>query len=250
MRERKQGEEVIIDFLNFDNMKIIQRNDYLNFSIDSVLISNFLTINKRTKKIMDLGTGNGVIPMLLSKRTKANIVGIDIQETSIELAKKNIILNKLESQVQLIKWDIKNIKKLFSDQTFDAVITNPPFFKYKGDKNQLNNLDQLTFARHEILISLEEIIQSGAYLLKQRGYFSMVHRADRLIEILELMRKYKLEPKRIKFYHTTKEKSAKILLIEGIKGAEEGIIIETPGYINNKDGSYTEEILKLFEYKK
>ena len=245
--EKIKGQEVIIDFLNHKGMKIIQRNDYLNFSIDSVVVSNFLTINKNRKKIMDLGTGNAVIPMLLSNRTKANITGIEIQEVSVELAKKNIILNKLESQVEIIEGDIKKIAESFKDQSFDAVITNPPFFKYNGDETQLNDLDQLTYARHEVLVNLEDIIRAGSYLLKNRGYFTIVHRADRMIDILELMKKYKLEPKRIRFCHTTKEKSAKIILVEGLKGADQGLVIEKPLYINKKDGSYTEEILAMFE---
>lgn len=238
--------EVIINFLNYNDMKIIQRNDYLNFSIDSVLISNFLTINKGRKNIMDLGTGNGVIPMLLSKRTNAKIVGIEIQDISVDLACRNIILNKLESQIKVVKGDIKNIQSQFIDQSFDAVITNPPFFKFNGDKNQLNDLDQLTYARHEILINLEDIIKAGSYLLKFRGNFTMVHRADRLIDILELMKKYKIEPKKIRFCHTTRNKAAKIILIEGMKGAEAGLVIQPPLYINNDDGSYTEEVLKMF----
>jgi tRNA1(Val) A37 N6-methylase TrmN6 len=242
----KHENEVIIDFLNYNDMKIIQRNDHLNFSIDSVLISNFLTVNKGRKNIMDLGTGNGVIPMLLSKRTNAKIVGIEIQDTSVDLACRNIILNKLESQVEIVKGDIKNIQSEFTDQSFDAVITNPPFFKFTGDKNQLNNLDQLTYARHEILINLEDIIKAGSYLLKFRGNFTMVHRADRLIDILELMKKYKIEPKRIRFCHTTRNKGAKIILIEGLKGAEPGLVIQPPLYINNDDGSYTEDVLAMF----
>jgi len=238
--------EVIINFLNYSDMKIIQRNDYLNFSIDSVLVSNFLTINKGRKNIMDLGTGNGVIPMLLSKKTNAKIVGIEIQDISVDLANRNIHLNELESQVEIVKGDIKKIKIQFKDQSFDAVITNPPFFKFTGDKNQLNDLDQLTYARHEILINLEDIIKAGSYLLKFRGNFTIVHRADRLIEILELMKKYKIEPKRIKFCHTTRNKAAKIILVEGLKGAKEGLVIEQPLYINCNDGSYTEEVLKMF----
>jgi len=244
MKEHKS--EVIIDFLNHKGMQIIQRNDYLNFSIDSVLVSNFITINKNRKKIMDLGTGNGVIPMLLSRRTNAHITGIEIQDISVDLAKRNVNLNNLESQIEILSGDIKEIYSNFKDQSYDAVITNPPFFKFNGDKSQLNNLDQLTFARHEILINLEDIIKAGSYLLKNRGYFTMVHRADRLVDILELMKKYKLEPKRIKFVHTTKEKSAKILLVEGLKGAEPGILIEPPTYINEKSGQYTPEILKMF----
>ncbi|MCK5780460.1 MAG: tRNA1(Val) (adenine(37)-N6)-methyltransferase [Psychrilyobacter sp.] len=243
---REHSNEVIIDFLNHKGMKIIQRNDFLNFSIDSVLVSNFLTINKNRKKIIDLGTGNGVIPMLLSMRTEAKITGIEIQDISVDLAKRNIILNKLESKVEIIKGDIKEINLNFKDQSYDAVITNPPFFKFNGDENQLNNLDQLTFARHEILINLEDIIKAGSYLLKNRGCFTMVHRADRLIDILELMKKYKLEPKRIRFIHTTMEKSAKIILVEGLKGVKPGLTIEPPLYINEKSGKYTQEVLRMF----
>lgn len=246
-KDKKNGEEVIIDFLNYKDMKIVQRNDFLNFSIDSVLVSYFLTINKKRKNIMDLGTGNGVIPMLLSRRTNASITGIEIQDISIELAKKNIILNKLESQVKIEKGDIKKIKENYRDQSYDAVVTNPPFFKFNGDESQLNDLDQLTYARHEILINLEEIIMAGNYLLKNRGSFVMVHRADRLIDILELMQKHKLEPKRIRFCHTTEDKIAKIILVEGLKGAEPGLTILKPLYINNKDGSYTKEVLEMFE---
>ncbi len=244
---RVDGEKVVIDFLDYKGMKIIQRNDYLNFSIDSVLISKFLTINKNTKNIMDLGTGNAVIPMILSRRTNAKIKGIEIQDISVELANENVILNKLESQVKIIKGDIRKIELYFRSQSFDAVITNPPFFKLDANERQQNNLDQLTFARHEVLVDLEDIIKAGSYLLKNRGYFAMVHRADRMIEIIELMRKYRLEPKRLMFCHTTKNKDAKIILIEGLKDAKLGLKVLPPIYINKKNGVYTEDVLRMFK---
>ena len=166
---------------------------------------------------------------------------------SASLEKGQIILKHEEVDAhEIINESIKNIQLQFIDQSFDAVITNPPFFKFTGDKNQLNDLDQLTYARHEILINLEDIIRAGSYLLKFRGNFTMVHRADRLADILELMKKYKIEPKRIRFCHTTRNKAAKIILFEGLKGAEAGLVIQPPLYINNDDGSYTEEVSGMF----
>jgi len=243
------SEEVTIDFLNVDGMKIIQRNDYFNFSIDSVLVANFLTINRNSKKIADLGTGNGAIPMLLSKRTKAKLVGLELQDVSVELANKNIILNKLEEQIEIKKGDIRKIENHFSAQEFDSVICNPPFFKLDGNSEQLNNLDQLTIARHEVTVNLEEIVKGASYILKNRGYFCIVHRASRFFEILEYMKKYNIQGKRVQFGHTKKDKEAKIVLIEGMKNSKEEIRILPPLVINNEDGTYSEEVLKMFEMK-
>ncbi len=121
---KKKAEEVIIDFLNIPNMKIVQRNDHFNFSLDTVLIANFLTINRSTKMILDMGTGNGAIPLLLSKRTTANITGIEIQEVSVQLAKKNIEINNLQKQIKIVSGDIKAMEEIFNEK-FDAIVTNP-----------------------------------------------------------------------------------------------------------------------------
>lgn len=228
-------------------MKIIQRADYFNFSLDSVLVSEFLTINRGVKKILDLGTGNGSIPMLLSSRSKAQITGVEIQEVSADLARRNIELNKLQDQVGIIQDDLKNWKKHFKNGSQDAVISNPPFFKFNGNKELLNDLDQLTYARHEITANLEDIVSTASGLLKDRGYFALVHRPDRMIEILDLMRKYDISPKRLQFCHSKFGKPAKTILLEGIKYGKEGISILPPLYTHTEDGSYSQEVLDMFK---
>lgn len=240
--------EVIIDLLKKEGLKIIQRTDYFNFSLDSLLVAEFLTLTKNTNKIVDLGTGNGSIPLFLSKRTKAKIVGLEIQEVSANLAKRNIELNHLEDQIDIINIDMKNWKEFISPNSQDAVITNPPFFKYHGNEELLNNLDQLTLARHEITINLDDLIAVASSLLKDRGgYFAMVHRPDRLIDIIETMRKYNIEPKRIRMCHSKEGKIAKILLIEGIKNGSSGLTILPPLFSHTSDGKYSQEILDMFK---
>jgi tRNA1(Val) A37 N6-methylase TrmN6 len=242
----KHEKEVIIDFLNKSQMKIIQRADYFNFSLDSVLVSEFLTINRGVKKIVDLGTGNGSIPMLISHRSKAHITGIEIQDVSAELAKRNIELNKLSDQVDIIQDDLKNWKSHFKIASQDAVVSNPPFFKFNGNTDSLNDLDQLTYARHEITANLEDIVSTASGLLKDRGYFALVHRPDRMLDILDLMRKYNISPKRLQFCHSKVGKPAKTILIEGIKYGRDGISILPPFYTHAEDGSYSPEVLEMF----
>ena len=238
--------EVVNNLLN-KNLKIIQRNDYFNFSLDSLLISNFISLGRGVNKIVDLGTGNGAIPLFLSERTKAKITGLEIQKVSADLAKRNIEINGLSEQIEIINDDMKNWKKYFNHGSQDAVITNPPFFKFNGNEEFLNDLDQLTLARHEITITLEEIIQVASCLLKDKGYFAMVHRPDRMLEILDLMRKYGISPKKLRFCHTKIDKQAKILLIEGIKFGKNSMTILPPLVAHDDDGKYSKEVLQMFE---
>ena len=238
--------ESIIPLLN-KNLKIIQRSDYFNFSIDSLLISEFVNIQKNTKKILDLGTGNAAIPLFLSKKTSARIYGIEIQEISYNLALKNININNLNDQIYIIYDNMKNYLKYFNKGFFDIIISNPPFFKINENVNFLNNLKQLSIARHEVEIDLDELIKISSELVKDRGYFYLVHRADRLSEILNILQKYKFEAKKIKFCYTTKYKNAKILLIEAIKNGKSGLTILPPLIINKENGEYTDEVLKMFE---
>ena len=204
--------EVINNLLN-KNLRIIQRTDFFNFSLDSLLVANFLSVGRGVNKIVDLGTGNGAIPLFLSERTKAKITGIEIQKISAELAKRNIELNNLSEQIEIINDDMKNWKKYFKTGSQDAVVSNPPFFKFHGNEELLNDLDQLTLARHEISITLEEIIETASFLLKDKGYFAMVHRPDRFLEILDTMRKYGIVPKKVRFCHSKIDKQAKICLL-------------------------------------
>lgn len=238
--------EVINNLLN-KSLKIIQRTDFFNFSLDSLLISNFVSLTRGTNKIVDLGTGNGAIPLFLSQRTKAKISGIEIQEISANLAKRNISLNDLESQIDIINDNMKNWKKHFANGSQDVVISNPPFFKFHGNEKQLNDLDQLTLARHEISITLEEIISTASSLLKDKGYFAMVHRPDRFLEIVDLFRKYKIMPKKVQFCHSKIDKPAKILLIEGIKNGNNLLTILPPFISHDENGNYSKEVLELFK---
>ena len=238
--------ESIIPLLN-KNLKIIQRSDYFNFSIDSLLISEFVNIQKNTKKILDLGTGNAAIPLFLSKKTSAKIYGIEIQEISYKLALRNININDLNEQIYIIYDNMKNYSNYFNIGSFDIVISNPPFFRINENTNFLNNLKQLSIARHEIEINLEELIKIASELVKDRGYFYLVHRADRLSEILNNLIKYRFEAKKIKFCYTTKYKNAKIVLIEAIKNGKTGLTILPPLIINKENGEYTDEVLKMFE---
>ena len=238
--------EVVNNLLN-KNLKIIQRTDFFNFSLDSLLVANFLSVGRGVNKIVDLGTGNGAIPLFLSERTKAKITGIEIQKISADLAKRNIELNNLSEQIEIINDDMKNWKKYFKIGSQDAVVSNPPFFKFHGNEELLNDLDQLTLARHEISITLEEIIETASFLLKDKGYFAMVHRPDRFLEILDTMREYGIVPKKVRFCHSKIDKQAKILLVEGIKFGAEGLTVLPPLISHNSDGKYSQEVLELFK---
>ena len=238
--------ETVVNLLNKD-MKIIQRVDHFAFSLDSLLVSEFASITKYTSKIVDLGTGSGVIPLFLSKKTKAKITGIEIQEISSDLAKRNVQLNNLEDQISIINDDMKNWRKYFRNNSIDMVISNPPFFKFDGNEKQLNDLTQLTLARHEISITLEEIIQTASNLLKDKGHFALVHRVDRFMDIIENMKKYDIEPKKIQFCHTKINKEGKILLVEGIKYGKPGLRILPPLIAHDDNGQYSAEVLEMFK---
>ncbi|WP_278850293.1 tRNA1(Val) (adenine(37)-N6)-methyltransferase [Thomasclavelia spiroformis] len=235
--------EVINYLLAYNDLKIIQRKDMFNFSLDTVLLANFCTITKDVKKIVDFGTNNAAIPLILSRRTNKPIIGVEIQKEAVELAKKNITLNNLDDQIEIVHSDIKEFVN-YSIKV-GLVVCNPPFFKVDEDSN-LNDNEFLTIARHEIKINLEEIIKSAAKILDNRGKFAMVHRPQRMIEILNLMQKYDIEPKRIKFVYPKYNKESHILLVEGIYKGKKGLKIEPPLYAHNDDGSYSDEVKKMF----
>lgn len=235
--------EVINYLLAYNDLKIIQRKDMFNFSLDTVLLANFCTITKDVKKIVDFGTNNAAIPLILSRRTNKPIIGVEIQKEAVELAKKNITLNNLDDQIEIVHSDIKEFVN--DSIKVGLVVCNPPFFKVDEDSN-LNDNEFLTIARHEIKINLEEIIKSAAKILDNRGKFAMVHRPQRMIEILNLMQKYDIEPKRIKFIYPKYNKESHILLVEGIYKGKKGLKIEPPLYAHNDDGSYSDEVKKMF----
>ena len=230
--------------LGYKNIKIMQDTDMFNFSLDSVLLPNFITINENIKQILDIGTGNGPIPLILSTKTKAHIVGYEIQKEVSLLAQESIEINNLQKQIIIINDDIKN--NTYETETFDIITCNPPYFEVK-EKSKFNKNDYKTIARHEVNLNLEDILKISKKLLKNEGTLGLVHRPERLIDILTLMRKYNIEPKKIRLVYPKKNKEANILLIEGKKNGKKSLKILPPLYSHNEDGTYTEEIQKYFE---
>lgn len=238
--------EVINYLLGYKNLKIYQNTEMFNFSLDSVLLPNFVTINKNTKKILDIGTGNAVIPLVLSTLTSAQITGIEIQKEVSTLAQKSVDINNKNVQISIINDDIKNYYNLCNSDTYDIITCNPPFFKVNKE-SKLNKNDYKTIARHEITLNLDDLMKISSKLLKNNGVIGIVHRPDRMIDIIEAMRKYNIEPKKIQFVYPKKGMDANILLIEGRKNGKSGLKILNPIYSHEENGEYTEEIKQYFE---
>ena len=234
------------ELLGRELIKIYQDTDYFNFSIDSMLLASFATIGYRTKNICDLCSGNAPIPLYLSLRCDANIVGVEVQEHSYDLAIKSIEENKLSERIKMINANLIGINQQLPK--FDLVTVNPPFFKI-GNHN-INPLDSKAIARHELLATLDDIIKEASLLLKQKGRLAMVHRPDRLIEILETFKKYKIEPKRLQFIYPKVGKECNHILIEGIKDGEAGNLrVLPPLYVYRDDKNWTDEVLKIYNYE-
>ena len=237
---------VINYLLGYENLKIIQDSDMFNFSLDSVLLPNFITINDSTKEILDIGTGNSPIPLILSQKTQAHITGVEIQPEISQMAKESVKLNSLQNQITIINQDIKEFYKQTQPEFYDIITCNPPYFEVK-ETSRFNKNDYKTIARHEVTLKLEDILQISRKLLKNGGTLGLVHRPERLIDILLTMRKYNIEPKKIRLIYPGKNKEANILLIEGKKNGKKGLKIMPPLYSHNPDGTYTEEIKKYFK---
>ena len=217
-----------------------------NFSLDSVLLPNFITINKNIKHILDIGCGNAPIPLILSTKTPATITGVEIQKDVFELALESIKINNLNSQIEIINADINDLYKSLETETYDIITCNPPFFKV-AETSHLNKNDYKTLARHEVSLDLEQIMKISKKLLKNNGIIGIVHRPERLIEIIEIMKKYGIEPKKMRFVYPKSDKDANIVLIEGVKNGNPGLKLLSPLYSHNEDGNYTDEIKQFFE---
>lgn len=231
--------------LGYENLKIYQDTDMFHFSLDSVLLPNFVTLNKNTKQILDIGTGNAVIPLILSTKTSAHITGIEIQKKSYQLAVDTVSLNQLDSQIQLVNEDINIYAKTCESDQYDVITCNPPFFKI-GEHSHLNDSEEKIIARHELCLTLEDVMKISKKLLKNNGILALVHRPERLIEILMIMKEHNIEPKKIQFVYPKQGKKANILLIEGTKNGKSGLKVLPPLYTHKENGEYTEEISNYF----
>ena len=242
---KKNEEKIINDLVYFDNLKIVQNKSYFNFSLDSILLPNFAPITENTKLIMDLCTGNAPVPLVLTTRTNAKIIGVELQKEVFELAKESIEINKLENQIELINDNINNIATKYETDKFDLITCNPPYFKY-NEKSIINDNEIKTIARHEVNMKLEDVFIISKKLLKNGGSICMVHRTDRLMEIIDKMKKNNIEPKRIQFIYPKMNSESNLVLVDGRKNGKTGLKVLQPLYVHNEDGSYTEEVLKLF----
>lgn len=237
--------EVVNDLLNYSNMKIIQNSEWFSFSLDSVLLPNFVTLNKKCTNIIDFCTGNAPIPLILSTKTNANIVGVELQKDIYNMACKSVKINNLENRIKIINEDVKNLSNLYPTEYFDIITCNPPYFKVEKNSN-LNKNDIKCVARHEMFLNLDDIFKTARKILKNNGIIALVHRPDRLLEIVDKMRDYNIEPKKIQFVYPKKCKECNMILIEGKKNGNPGLKILEPIYVHEKNGDYRQEIRKLF----
>ena len=241
--------ETINDLLEINNLKIYQNDDWFKFSLESVLLPNFVTLNLRCKNIIDLCTGNAPIPLILSTKTKANIVGVEIQKDVYELAKKSVEINKLDNRIKLINDNLNNLKKYYEGDYFDVVTVNPPYFP-NISTSQKNQDIHKTIARHEIETNLNEIVKISAYLLKNGGYLDLVHQTSRFFDVVDILKKYNFSINKVRFIYPKENKESNLFMIEAIKDGNSGVKFLNPLYVHNNDGSYKEEILNMFKNKK
>ncbi|MFI3171847.1 MAG: tRNA1(Val) (adenine(37)-N6)-methyltransferase [Eubacteriales bacterium] len=233
-----------LDDLQVNGYQIIQNPSKFCFGIDAVLLSTFAKV-KSGEVALDLGTGNGIIPLLLEAKTKGkHFSGLEIQEESVALAKRSVQYNRLEEKIEIIKGDIKEAGNLFGSASFNVVTTNPPYMI--GEHGIKNSTDCRTIARHEVLCTLDDIVRESSKVLQFKGRFYMVHRPFRLAEIFSTMMKYGIEPKRMRLVHPYIDKEPNMVLVEGMKGGKSRITVEPPLVVYKKDGIYTDEILEWY----
>lgn len=240
--------EVIHDLLGYDGLKIVQRSDMFNFSLDSTLLADFVHIPAKTKQVIDLGTGNAPVPLFLSLKTDAHITGLEIQEDVAELAQKSVDINGLSDQITILNGDIKGIHKHYENSYFDIVTCNPPFFKHV-ETSYTNKHEYKTIARHEVLVTLEDIIVESKRLLKTKGSLYLVHRTERLIEIIQLLLQNRFSIKRMRFVHPRDGQPSNMVLLEASNNGNTELEMMDPLYVHEGDG-YTDEVLTIFRFGK
>lgn len=234
-----------IDDLEINNLKIIQNINGFCFGIDSVLLSDFAKDIKSGAKVVDLGTGTAIIPILLTAKTAVgHILGIEIQKNVAEMANRSVRMNNLSDKIEIINENIKSLSSKILQNKYDAIVTNPPYMKNNtGLQNE--NIEKL-ISRHEIECTIEDIANVANILLKDKGEIYMVHRPDRLMDIVVAFRKNKLEIKKLRLVFPKKNKGANLILIKAVKNARPFLKIEEPLYVYEENGDYTEEIKKIY----
>lgn len=232
-----------IDDLQLKGLKLIQDKNGFCFGIDAVLLANFAKV-KKGANVADLGTGTGIIPILIAGKSEAkNIVGVEIQEDVYEMATRSVKLNSLEDRVKIINSDIKTVDKELEINNYHVVTSNPPYMHTDGIKNPN---DKKAISRHEVKCNLEDVIKAASRLVMPRGKFFMIHRPTRLVDIITLGRKYRLEPKVIQFVHPKPKKAPNLVLVEFVKDGRPELKILDPLYVYGEDGEYTKELKDIY----
>ena len=232
--------------LGYKDLKIVQDSEMFSFSLDSVLLPNFVTINKKITNILDIGCGNAPIPLILSTKTNAKITGIEIQKSVHDLAVESIKINNKEDQITIINEDVNEFYKNEETDKYDVITCNPPFFKYIESSN-INKNDYKTIARHEVKLNLNQLFTIARKLLKNNGVIAIVHRPERFLDVVMEMKQNNIEPKRVQFIYPKPNMEANIMLIEGTKNGNPGLKILPPIYSHKENGEYTDTVKKYFE---
>lgn len=241
------NEDENIDDLQLKGLSLIQKKHGFKFGVDAVLLSDFANV-KSKHRVIDLCTGTGIIPFLLyGKYNPKEVMGLEIQSDMVEMAKRSVKFNSLENKISFVNLDLKDIDNIKKLGRFDVLTVNPP---YKlNNSGIINPLDKLAIARHEIMCNLEDVIYASRILLKDNGRMFIVHRPERLADIFMLMRKYKIEPKRVKMIHPKANKAPNIVLVEGQRDGGAYLKWDEPLYVYNNDGKYTEDIDRIYGRK-
>ncbi len=233
-----------IDDLQLKGLKLIQKTDGFRFGVDAVLLSDFADIRKNDN-VIDLGTGTGIIPVLISAKKQAkSITGLEIQSQMAEMASRSVDMNDLGNKIKIVCGDIRNAYEKFGNASFNCVVTNPPYMNSGG--GLLNPSDTKAISRHEILCSLEDVIGSASRLLCPAGRFAMVHRPERLADIICCMRKYSLEPKYLRFVHPSPYKKPAMILIRATRNGNPQLKVMEPLYVHDMSGEYSSEINRIY----
>lgn len=242
--ELKKNER--IDDLERNGYQIIQRTDGFCFGMDAVLLSGFAVV-KRGEKVLDLGTGTGIIPILLEAKTEGeHFSALEIQGELADMARRSVALNRLEKKITIVNGDIKEASQIFGPASFDVVTSNPP---YMNDARGLKNPDlPKAIARHEVLCTLEDVVREAAKVLKTGGRFYLVHRPHRLAEIINTLTAYRLEPKRMKMVHPFADREANMVMIEAVRGGGAFLKVEAPVIVFREPGVYSDEIRDVYGY--
>ncbi|ETT88311.1 tRNA1(Val) (adenine(37)-N6)-methyltransferase [Viridibacillus sp. FSL R5-0477] len=237
-------EDERLDYLLAEELRIIQSPSVFSFSLDAVLLAKFVNVPYQRGKLVDLCAGNGAIPLFLSARTKGHITGVELQNRLVDMAQRSVHYNKLEQQIEIMQGDVKTIASVLGAEKYDVVTCNPPYFP-AHEASDKNLKEHVAIARHEIHLTLDQMIFSASKLLKQGGKAAFVHRPSRLLDIITAMRANRLEPKRIRFVYPKAGKEANTLLIEGIKDGKPDLKILPPLYVYGEDGEYTDEVREM-----